>query len=220
MTSSAERSLDLSPPDRDLLASVWERSGKPPLRVDPADVASAAEAVSQPIPDLILAILIAEGRNPGAVVELTQKITTFYDAGDHRDWRRASQFDHVAFAELVTDDESEPVYACFARSDDPTKVSMVAWNLREPGRGGVPFVDLGAYVAQRDPNVSASRNGAEFRPVVCGAPKPVAGTALVEHKKFGEGRVVEELEDGKLRIDFGEHGVRVLASSFVTPKTA
>lgn len=52
---------------------------------------------------------------------------------------------------------------------------------------------------------------AEFRPVIL---RKAASTRRVVHAKFGEGTVLRALE-GKLEIDFGEHGVKVLAEKFV-----
>ncbi|MDC3962243.1 hypothetical protein [Polyangium jinanense] len=223
MESSAPRHLELSSKDRDLLAAVWERAGRPSLRMDPVDVEGASEALRTAVPDLILAILIAEGRTPGDLVRLTQSIVSFYEASDRGDWRRATKFDHIAFAELSSRDASEPIFGCFARTKSPAKLKLVAWDLRRPRQGGEPLADLGAYLKRRE---EAAGQGARapigdssaFRPVVERVAPPPQDVALVHHAKFGEGKVIEQLGDGKLRIDFGTNGIRVLAASFVTGK--
>lgn len=223
MESNAPRHLELSSKDRDLLAAVWERAGRPSLHVDPVDVEGASEALRTAIPDLILAILIAEGRTPGDLVRLTHSIVSFYEASGRSDWRRATKFDHIAFAELPSGDASEPVFGCFARTKSPAKLELVAWDLRRPGQGGEPLADLGAYLQRREgaPGRRARAlvgDGSAFRPVVERAAPPPQDVALVHHAKFGEGKVIERLGDGKLRIDFGANGIRVLAASFVTSK--
>ncbi|APR77217.1 Hypothetical protein A7982_02564 [Minicystis rosea] len=221
MASNASRPLDISTKDRELLAGVWERADRPSLRVDPADVESAAGALRTAIPDVVLALLIAEGRSLGDLVRLTSSIVSFYEADGTKGWRRATGFDHVAFAELPSADASEPVFGCFARTDDAAKVKLVVWNLRHPERGGEALADLRAYLKRRGEMAGqgalAKGDGAAFLPVVeaAAAAQPVT---IVHHPKFGDGQVIERVGDDKLRIDFGAHGIRVLASSFVTVK--
>jgi hypothetical protein len=219
------RHLELSASDRSLLAGVWEGAGRPSLRVDPADVEAASKAVRSAIPDLILAILIAEGRTPFDLVALTRELVEYYWVNEVHKWRLATKFDHVAFARLTPDDSPEPEFACFARTKRPTKIRIVAWNIRKPEPGGEPLADVGAYMERRKldadgqaPRARASGDGSAFRPVVEAGSRPSAPVAIVHHAKFGEGKVVERLGDDKLRIDFGAHGIRVLAASFVTSK--
>jgi hypothetical protein len=54
---------------------------------------------------------------------------------------------------------------------------------------------------------------AAFQPVIARA---ATNARRVVHAKFGTGTVLRSLE-GKLEIDFGEHGIKVLAERFVKP---
>jgi hypothetical protein len=217
------RALWLSATERERLASVWAANGRGPLRIDPADLLAASNALRSEVPDLVLAILIAERRSLGQLAMLTESVRSYYAASGERDWERAVKLDHVAFAELTEAASAEPVYACFQRTRDPKSVKLVAWDLRKPIGGGAELRDVDEYLARRLSRPAAGIPAASpevvsaFQPVIESAPAPPP--AVVHHPKFGEGKVIERLEGGKLRIDFGPSGIRVLLSALVTTKS-
>ena len=209
----------LAPALRARLAAVWHDAGRPTLRIDPDALASVAKELRSKVPELVLAILVAEGRSLGQLVTLTSDVVAFYEASEVPGWRRATKFDHVAFAELTAPGSAAPVYACFARTSDSARAELVSRDLRKPGEGGAPLSDLDAYLQRRaqlsgrEPGAVSDDAVAAFQPVVAAA--PTAAPTVVRHPKFGEGKLLERIDGGKLRIDFGAAGVKVLAASFV-----
>jgi hypothetical protein len=200
--------LRITPETRRLLAAVWRAKGKPPLTIHPDQVADAAKELRVVIPDDVVAIVIAEGRLIGALPALTLEVTTYFDATHGKGkWRGELEFDHVVFARLPSDD-SEPLYASFRRGS----AELALWDVRRPTRGGVKAT-LAEYLARGGTTGTATAEEvAAFQPVIDLPPPPPP--RRVTHPTFGTGTVLEK-KDGKLRIDFGAHGVKVIAEKFV-----
>lgn len=203
------RVVRLAGETRRLLARVWRDHARPPLMIDPRAIKDVTRALRSKIADDVLAILAAEGRTPAALPALTGELATFFDATYGRgSWRSELEFDHVVFARLPGD-ESEPLFASFRRGPS----TFALWDARRPQRGGTPLT-LAAYVSRTWTGVEAISDPevAAFAPVIEAPPPPPL--RQVSHPSFGVGTVLDR-RDGKLRIDFGPHGVKVIGEKYI-----
>src|SRR5688572_3118389 len=98
------RTISLDATARDLLARVWRDHGRPTLVLDRRAVAEIETGLRTKLRDDVLAILVAEGRLPGTIAELTEFVTAGFGGMFGPTWNRQLDFDHVIFTRLKTDD--------------------------------------------------------------------------------------------------------------------
>jgi hypothetical protein len=218
------RELDLALKDRALLRRLRDALGvTDPPEIDVAELAEIEGYVHSVVPDPVLALLVARGK----LLDIVAAETNYYgDTGAA--WeppipaaeRRLVCFDHWG---------DHPQFSVgFSPTDDRSTVKLVVWDLSHwaafpelgvdsvsafvrkqilpwPDEDGnpPPVVDLRAPPGPAD---------AAFVPrlVVQAPPEP----RLVEHPKFGRGRVLAQRED-RLEIAFESGERRTLLASFV-----
>lgn len=179
-----------------LRRDLW-RNEQPPVLA--GEVVDRAVDKCGPLPDELLAYCAAMG-SMAMLLSDEEELELFYRGQDEPDWRSRSSFgDHVTFDAWGDWPRTYAVYS-------PSERSFGLFHLKTGTLDRVPSLEH--LVAQR---VEAAPEAAEFHPVVRRAE---IRHRRVVHAKFGTGTVVESLE-GKLRIDFGEHGIKVLAERFV-----
>lgn len=216
--------IAISEPLRRTLAAVRRASGVGPIEVAFDSVSAVERELGCAIPNGVLAFLAATGRSPGAPVPITDEIDGFYEASDAapKDWRREFRFDHVAFDGWG---DWPRYYACWARGANRGDETARVWDMK-----AAAFFDrivedrtLDAVLRFRyelDAKALASLDPQEiaaFCPAI--VPPEPERVRRVHHAKFGLGVVSRVLESDKLEIDFGDAGVRVLLSRFVTDVT-
>lgn len=197
------------------------------LTHDPVLDAAAIEAIEKlkgvSLPADVLGYVAAltdtsnrETSNPlyEAVQGLEDEIDGFYAAADppQPQWRRRSKFDHVVFDAWGDWPRFYTAYACGPADGKPFAVfdlKAMAFTSR--------FESLMELLDRRwgaPPTDANAEELAAFAPAILRRHPVERAERTVVHKKFGRGVVLREV-DGKLQIDFGANGIRLLASSFV-----
>lgn len=169
--------------------------------------AAAVEAVEShrkiTIPPAVLAYMAASGEPMRNLIVLDEQLEAFFAAGNEPLWKRRAGFAHVSFTAWGDWPRFHAVF-------DPRGAISVFWlktaslepsTMEKVLRDRWPEVDRGAST------------DAVCLPAVRRAIAPP--TRQVIHPSFGKGAVLSE-DDGKLRIDFGDKGIKTLLARFVT----
>lgn len=201
--------LPLAEDTRALIGQLWD--GERPLTIAASVVEDAEKNLRCVIPPEVIAVVVAEGRTLHDLVRFTHDVKD-WNAVLAADSEPSAAFEQIAFS-LVEGDGTEPLYVCFKPSaaDRANKLALVSWDLRSPTLPSGEPLTLAAYVEER---VESKEHAARFTPELIADARPEA--IRVRHPKFGEGTVVEDAGDDKWTIDFGAHGTKRLAKSFVT----
>jgi len=179
----------------------------PPV-VDGGALDSAVAYLGHDVPDDVLAYLAALGISLATALEGEGEIESFYEAQEERDWRKHAHYDHVPFDAWG---DWPRMYAMFERTSDAIGVLNIKTMTIDR------FASMGHYIDWRwgdQVNFDEAVDIADFKPAITRAPPK--GARRVVHVKFGTGTVLAEAE-GKLQIDFGEHGIKTIAEKFVSP---
>jgi hypothetical protein len=162
-------------------------------------IAAVERHLGRRIPPLLGAVLAVSGTPPFRLIELDEELERFYRAEDQPGWRKAAGFDHLAF---VGWGEWPRQYGCFDRRARPAIFSLKS--------GTFETASLADIVTRAWPGVlpGVGELVVEVVGPVAAAPRRVL------HPTFGEGTVIGAAA-GKLTIDFGPHGHKVLLARFV-----
>ncbi len=149
-------------------------------------------------------------------MKLREEIRLFYTSSEcpPKHWKRAFDLEYVAFDGWG---DWPRFYACWARERVRDSEGVLVWDLKAASLANEVIGEstLEAYCRMRW-NLSEEDLAAEddWKPVLLAEQPPPQ--RAVSHPKFGVGTVLAEPEPGKLKVDFGAAGVRVLAARFVT----
>ncbi|MCB9592306.1 MAG: hypothetical protein H6719_06210 [Sandaracinaceae bacterium] len=204
MASDRIRFLQVSPALTDALLLLRSRKRKPPRPILEAEVVEAVErSIEAPLPDELLAYFAAASLDLRTVAALTDEARA-----------EGLDEDRVAFAKSPTG-----IY-CLITRDDGT-VGVGDWSEDGPE----PMMDqtLAAFVRRHhdlvtpEPHELAALAKAKETFAPCVAKKAPQRPSRVSHPKFGEGQVVQEIQDGshKLVVDFSS-GRKTVMARFVS----
>ena len=181
-------------------------------------------AIGCEVPHGVLAIYATLGRPLGDVLALTDEVLEFYEMSESVNAPRS--FDYVAFDAWG---DWPRYYACWKRGDPRSSEKAIVWDLKTASVFDKAFdaqtmeaYFRGTFGVTPDQTESLPKDALDaWIPQMASVPvirSRAQRPRTVWHRKFGDGTVLEEPEPGKIKVDFGEHGVRVLLERFVTDR--
>jgi|GEM_PF-1923501 len=175
-------------------------------------------ALGVSLPEELLAVFAATGRDPYEVLVLTEE---------------ARELDHlppdlvaVSLQPPEQGASRTPVYWCVATAAaQEGRCEIVRWTLTPKDRqSGLSVLDLvnACYLdgpASEDEAIAVRGLSARFRPLVVSRPRNAF--RRVVHHRFGPGFVLREFNDGnqKVEVEFPSVGVKLLLASYVQEAT-
>jgi hypothetical protein len=182
-----------------LRRALWRSSQ--PARLDSRVVEDAIEKLG-PLPSELLAYCAAIG-SMAMLLSENDELVAFYTANEQAGWDRELG-DFLAFDSWGDWPRSYAMYA-------PSERAFGIFALKTTTLQRMPT--LAAMVATRldSPTAPTAEELATFQPSIH---RVQLAARRVVHAKFGTGTVLAARE-GKLEIDFGEHGIKLLAERFV-----
>ncbi|MGB5810954.1 MAG: hypothetical protein WBG86_10525 [Polyangiales bacterium] len=184
---------------------------KPTVARESIDEVERGIGVSLPQP--LLAVFAATGRDPYEILVLTEELRELYDLSP----------DLVAVTEQPPDNRRSraPVYWCLDTTAPDGGNEMVWWSVSKPGRRhhlSILAFFRTRYLRGRATSAEATAVhglSSKFRPAIVSQPR--SAFRRVVHNQFGPGFVLREFNDGnhKVEVEFPSVGVKMLLASYV-----